>query len=311
MATKSSFPLIRGRKLRVTRLDGCGNPAIGNDASAVTGGFVSVAATAQITQAEAIEVTNANGKVCARDPGSPEFNGYQLEITFCDVQPCIFEMITGQPPVKDVNGEVVGFKMNSSIDQSAQAFALEIWAGVPGVACGPSATGDAESSGYILFPYISSGTIGDFTVENAATNFVITGASTKDGNNWGAGPYEPVPGADGNPARLPELLDSDDHLYVSYTTVPSPDETNGCVPLTALTPIAITGVAAGTPGNFIPLNANPPKDLAALSADPAVGIGGTAVPTAAWTPGQFVELGDKSDAYWSGTAWMAGVAPAP
>jgi hypothetical protein len=309
MASKNSYPLIRGRQMRVTRLDGCGNPMVGPGNTAVTEGFVSVAATAQTTEAEAIEVTNANGKICARDPGSPEFNGYSVDITFCDVQPCVFEIMTGQKPVKDALGDTVGFKMNSSIDQSAQAFALEIWAGVPGVAC---STQGGASSGYILFPYITSGTVGDFTVENAAINFAVTGAMTKDGNNWGAGPYTPVPGADGTtPARLPERLDTDDHLYVVWTPIPPPEPTDGCVELVAPTPIDITGVTAGKPGSFVPGNADLPASLAALKAHAVVGDAGTSKPTVAWLNGEYVVLGDRTHAHWNGTAWAAGASTAP
>lgn len=237
MASRNSFPLIRGRRMRVTRLDGCGNIDTTTDptgAMVVTDGFVSVAATAQITEAEAIEVTNANGKICARDPGSPDFNGYALEITFCDVQPCTFEIMTGQDPVVDAAGQTIGFKMNSSVDQTAKAFALEIWAGVPGEACTTTGGG---SYGYVLFPFIGAGTVGDFTIENAAINFVVSGANTKDGNVWAQGPYdvlmEDVAGTP-TPGPLPDPLDANDHLYVVYTELEPPEITDGCVALPAL-----------------------------------------------------------------------------
>jgi len=307
MATKNNYSLIRGRRMRVTRLDGCGQPIYGAESSqAVTDGFVSIAFTAQTTEAEEIIITNANGQTCARDAGSPEFNGYQLEITFCGVQPCIFEMITGQPPVTDYQGDTVGFKMNTAIDQSSSAFALEVWAGVPGVEC---TTGGGGSYGYILVPFVSSGVVGDFTIENGAVNFVVNGASTKDGNGWGAGPYDVVPDLAGAPAQLPIPLDKDDHLYVVWTPVNPPEVTDGCVPVVAPDPIPLTGVTAGEPGTWAPANGTVPADLTALKADPVVGDMGTAKPTTAWTVGQYVDLGDNSDAYWDGTAWQAGVAP--
>ena len=193
MATKDNYSLIRGRRMRVTALDGCGVP---QGEYAVTDGFISVAFTAQTTEAEPIEITNANGDICARDPGQAKFNGYQLELTFCGVLPCVFEMITGQPPVLDAGGATVGFKMNSKIAQDASGFALEVWAGVPGVACDP-VTGGAGSFGYVLVPFVSQGVIGDFTIENGAVNFVVSGASTKDGNGWGVGPYDVVDDATG------------------------------------------------------------------------------------------------------------------
>ena len=73
MANPKSFPLVRGRTMRVTKTDGCCAPAYGPDNQVVTDGFVSVALTANITDAEEITVVNANGKTCVRDPGCAEF----------------------------------------------------------------------------------------------------------------------------------------------------------------------------------------------------------------------------------------------
>jgi len=311
MATKNDYTLIRGRRMRVTRLDGCGRPVTGEEGMAVSEGFISVGFTAQTTEAEEITVTTAGGKTCARDPGSPEFNGYQLEITFCGVQACIIEMLTGQPPVHDAIGDVVGFKMNSSVDTTTRAFALELWAGVPGVECAPDSDDTSGSFGYILVPFVTPGVVGDFSVENAAINFVVSGASTKDGNGWGAGPYEVVPGVDGACTVLPEPLDGDDHLYVVWTSCAPPDETDGCLEIPAPPAIAIEGVTAGTPGSFVPANANVPANLAALQADPVIGDSGSNKPTAMWDTGQFILLGDGSSASWNGTEWVEGAAPEP
>lgn len=74
--------------------------------------------------------------------------------------------------------------------------------------------------------------------------------------------------------------------------------------------VPITGVTAGTPGAFTPTGATLPANLAALTSDPVVGVGGTSAPTTAWTVGQYVLLADASSAYWDGSAWVAGAAPA-
>ena len=175
----------------------------------VTDGFVSVALTANINEPEEIVVTNANGKTCVRDPGCPEFQGYGVEITFCEVSPCLFSLVTGQPSVLDANGEVVGFRMNSGISSAAPGFALEVWMGVPGVAC----SGEAGAFGYLLLPCLQGGVIGDFTIENAAITFTVTGAITKDGNGWGVGPYDVVARRRRRRRpRCPTPLDPDDHL---------------------------------------------------------------------------------------------------
>lgn len=237
MAT-NSFPLVRGRTMRVTQTDGCCTPAYGaEDGMVVTDGFVSVALTANINEPEEIIITNANGKTCVRDAGCAEFQGYSVEITFCEVTPCLFSLVTGQPSVVNSAGEIVGFRMNSAISGCDSGFALEVWMGVPGVAC----SGEAGGFGYLLLPCLQGGVIGDFTIENAAITFTITGAATKAGNGWGVGPYSVVEDGLGAAAPLPSPLDPDDHLYVSFTTVPPPEETDGCtaVPAAPL-PLAAT-----------------------------------------------------------------------
>lgn len=76
----------------------------------------------------------------------------------------------------------------------------------------------------------------------------------------------------------------------------------------AVTPLGTVGMAtsavAGAPGSFEPAGSTIPSDLAALQASSI-----TASPATAWTTGQYVDLGDASDAHWNGTAWVAGIAP--
>ena len=74
--------------------------------------------------------------------------------------------------------------------------------------------------------------------------------------------------------------------------------------------VEITGVTAGTPGSYVPAAATPPTSLVALKGHAVIGDSGTAKPGAAWTVGQSIVLGDSSSAYWNGTAWAEGTAPA-
>lgn len=72
----------------------------------------------------------------------------------------------------------------------------------------------------------------------------------------------------------------------------------------AVTPLGgmvATGASAGAPGSFTPVGATVPADLASLASV-------IATPTAKWTTGQHVVLGDSSKAFWNGTAWVAGTA---
>jgi hypothetical protein len=195
MASNKRFPLVRGRVARATRLDSCGRIADRACTSITTEGIVTIALTANIDEGEDINVVNMAGRTCAKDEADPTFNGYGVAITFCDVDPQLYAMMTNQSVVYDLTGTAVGFRVNSKVKTGDANFALEVWSNVPGVACDdPNAAG---SFGYTLLPFIKGGVLGDFTFENAAVSFTLTNAATKDGTAWGKGPYNVVPSVGG------------------------------------------------------------------------------------------------------------------
>jgi hypothetical protein len=181
--------------MRATRLDSCGRIADRACSAITTSGFVSVALTANIDEGDEISVVNAGGETCVRDAASPSFTGYGVAITFCDVNPELYAMLTNQSVVFDNLGDAVGFRVNSRVKTSDANFALEVWSNVPGVVCDdPNAAG---SYGYTLLPFVSGGVLGDFTIENGAVTFTLQNAATKDGTGWGQGPYNVVPSSGG------------------------------------------------------------------------------------------------------------------
>lgn len=247
---------VRGRVLRVTRLDSCGRVVYGPDSVVTSTGFVSVAYTANIDDGEEINLPNANGDRCVYVPAKPSFLGYTAEITFCNVDPDLFAMMTGQRVVTDAFGDVVGFTMDTSVSADDSAFALEVWAG------SPSASGCEEGSagtfGYILLPFLQGGVVGDFTIENAEVTFTISNAATRDGNAWGVGPYDVVLDISSLPAPLPDPLTTTDHLYFIQTGVAPPEAQCGARPL--LDPDAepltdVDAVATGLSVDFDPVPA--------------------------------------------------------
>lgn len=70
-------------------------------------------------------------------------------------------------------------------------------------------------------------------------------------------------------------------------------------PLGTVSGTPATGATAGTPGSFTPSGSTTPANLAAMSSV-------TASPATAWTTGKYVVLGDATEAYWNGTAWVSG-----
>ena len=290
------FSLVRGRALRVSKLDGCGRVQNGSRSQVTTEGFISVGLTANTEEGETISVTNAAGKVCILDEPSPSFTGYSIEVAFCGVDPELFALMTGQKVVLNADGtDAIGFRMNSGISLAGSGFALELWSNVPVAACDSSG---GSSYGYFLVPFVQGGVLGDFTVENGAINFTLSGATSKDGNEWGVGPYDVIRDASNAAAPLGEVLDSKDHLHMQLTTVPPPAPSCGAVALG----VPATGADAGSPATLSPANSYPPADLA----DAQTGF--TATPATAWTAGQYVTLEDGSQAHWNGTTWVAGPA---
>src|SRR4051812_47842942 len=122
--------LIRGRALRATRLDGCGEPVLGPDSVVVTKGFISVALTANSNAGTAIQVDNANGERMVDEPPVPRFTNYTAELTFVNVDPALLTLMSGMPVVVDADDNIVGFDQDDEVDVEAVAFALELWTGV-------------------------------------------------------------------------------------------------------------------------------------------------------------------------------------
>src|SRR6478752_3223915 len=177
MPTKP-LTLVRGRVIRVTRQDACGRPVYGEDSVATSKGFVTAAFTANTIETDEINVTNAAGERCVYEPAESSLASYSLEVTFCEVDPELFSIITGYDTVTDFLGNVVGFDVDTSVSLTAQSFAFELWTGAnAGDACSdPNAAGNF---GYVLSPFLKGGIVGDFTVENNAVTFTLSGATTR------------------------------------------------------------------------------------------------------------------------------------
>lgn len=246
MGKSNPRSFLRGRRIRVTRLDECFRPVYGEDSVAVTKGFVSVAYTANTIDSDEINQTNASGEVCIYEPSQPSLTGYGVEIVFCEVDPEVFSLITGQEVYLDEDGNAIGFSVGTDIDIADSRFAFELWMGTKGsdTCSDPTAQGNY---GYLLLPALQGGIVGGFTVENGAVNFTITGATTRDGNQWGKGPFN-VMMVGGQPAPLLTALNPKKHLLLIGTTVAPPEPYAGTRPLLDpdATPITAVVAAEGT-----------------------------------------------------------------
>jgi len=221
------FNIVRGRVMRVTYLDECGEiPLIGDPPPScevvVSDGLISVAMTAEIEAGETIRDRNWAGALCTTDRTPDEFLYWNVEITFCQVDPALISLLTGAPMELD-GTDAVGFRTREGSEDTHVA--IEMWTGTTPVVCAP---GEDPTLGYTLLPHVMGGRVGDLTIENGRADFVVGGAYTKCGQGWGVGPYDVI----GDPAGpLDVAIAEGEHHLLRTTTVAAPSADCDCLSL--------------------------------------------------------------------------------
>lgn len=233
MGTKS-FPVLRGRRLRVTKLDSCGRAPVAStpDVVAITKGFISVSMSSETEDGTETIQRNASGEICINEQDPGQLKRITVEAEFCGVDPAVLTLMSAAEQYEGYGDDVIGI-VEGSVPLDGN-FALELWLGIPGGSC--DVAGDSSRPyGYVLLPFVSEGIIGDITVNGTdAINFTVTGMFTKDGTSWGVGPYAVLHDADGVPAALPSPLTATDHRLLIQTTVAPPEPVEGLVAMPQL-----------------------------------------------------------------------------
>lgn len=249
MARQRDTGLYRSKRMRATLVDLAGRPVYGPESVVVTSGQITTTFTPNVEEGEAIAQPNGNGDTCLNIPATPTYSGHSVEATFCKVDFALFELLTGSPVVRNDDGTIVGIKQGTKVDLSNVNFALELWTGAQ--IDGTPRTGAEGAWGYILAPFLSGGTLGDITVENAAITFTVTGMQTKNGAAWAKGPYN-VDLVGGVAAPLNEALDNKDHLLtITVEIAPPADTQSGFQALLDRTDPALTSITATVTGDDV------------------------------------------------------------
>lgn len=290
MATKV-LKSIKGRALRITRLDECGAPVPGPCSTIVSHSFVSVTLSAEVESGEEQSQKNAWGEYCVNDKDPDITKWVNTSIVLCEIHPDILDVIGGANPVI-VGGDTVGVTFGPQAPTAA--FAIEVWTKKSGSgACGD---GGVLEWGYFVVPWIRNGRIdGDVTIENAPLNLTLVGEGIGASGDWGVGPYTPPPfGTFAFPAG--------DLWGMGVTAVQPPEPTNGCAPL-AIGGADPSAVEAGDEFPADPaITASDAPNAALLESQGYLTTG------AAWATGEFFSVGEFQF-YWNGTAWQPGDAP--
>ena len=250
--------VVRAPAARVTRLGPCGEILETACAYATTESFVDVTLAKVYQDRQDALQLNANGDICVDKPKAPILRWYEVTITFCQVDPELFNIVSAEPLILDDSlvPEAVGW---CTLPNSASSsnFALEFWTGTEDEGC------DDEDTiyGYGILPRVTQGTIGDVTIANGVINFTVN-AITRPGNQWGTGPYNVIINETGVNAGLPAPLlvaiDPTAHKCFQWTKLAPPEGACGCqsLPAPAFAVAPTSGAAAVARVATFPLDAN-------------------------------------------------------
>lgn len=225
------YAQVRGSVIRVTRLDACGNIVPGASAVVVSKRISSVTIDEVTEEGTNIRERNFGDELCVVDDSYTSIIGYTAAIALCGVDPDLITLMTGQPLVRNAAGDVVGFDAKTDIDLGSFGFAVEVWSKIAGQACDASGN---RKWGYTPFPFLKGGRLGGFSFENGAVQFTVSGAQTRDGNQWGVGPFDVDRDEDGVPAPMFEPLDPNTHWRNIVVTLDPPEASCGAFALASV-----------------------------------------------------------------------------
>lgn len=221
MATKK-LTSLKGRVIRLTRLDDCGVPVVGACSTIVSAGFISVEFTPNIESGEEYTQKNAWGDFCIQEKDRDRWKWVDTAISLCEVDPDILDLVGGGTSL--LNAETSPDTIGSSFGEngSLEAFALEVWTKQAGTAC---VGGDPEW-GYFVAPFNTNGAMdGSVNIENGTMTVSLKGEAQKAPSDWGTGPYSD------NPLLASAGFPTGDFFAIVRTTVQPPAVTAGCVAL--------------------------------------------------------------------------------
>lgn len=216
---------IKGRIIRVMKLDTCGNIVTGSGSSMVVAdGFISVKNSPQYEDGTEFVKKRADGFLCVnqKDPG--QLKRVQLESVFCVLDPDLRVMMDGARLLQ--SGGVTGNGAVFTDALNTNRFSLEIWQNVAGRnAC--NAAGQQQYV-YWFYPNLGNPQVQDFTAENDAMEWHETMESLGVGTSWGAYPTAAPP----NTYLGGNALQAGDHYGYYITTTAPPTASCGAVTVT-------------------------------------------------------------------------------
>lgn len=206
------FTPIRGRRVRVTELDECGQIDLAG-AFVVSEGFITVTLSAQNETGDEYVQKNAHGALCVNERNPDVLKRLNVSVDWCQVDPDVINLITGFPVELD-GSDPVGFRIAEG--PYTARFAMEVWTDLAGNVCDEDGN---KCYGYVLLPLITGAAIaGDVVFQNQNATFQTAGY-TEGHSGWGVGPWNVI----GSPAGpLDQAIADDEHALIRTTCVAPP-----------------------------------------------------------------------------------------
>lgn len=213
---------IKGRVIRVMKLDVCGNVVSGASSSMVVAdGFISVKSTPQYEDGTEFIKKRADGLLCVnqKDPG--QLKRVELEAVFCVIDPDLRVIMDATRLLTTGSTTGTGGVMTDAL--VSNRFSLEIWQNVAGRnAC--NALGQQQYV-YWAYPNLGNSQILDFTVGNEALEWHEKMESASSGSFWGTFPTTLPPSGYLNGSSFV----AGDHFGWNITTIAPPTASCGAV----------------------------------------------------------------------------------
>jgi hypothetical protein len=213
---------IKGKVVRLTRLDECGDVVEGSCTTVVSDCFVSVTMTGEIEEGDEYLQKNAWGDFCINDKDVDRIKRVNVMIEFAEINPDALDIIANAQPVIS-SGDTIGSTFGPNTQ--SESFALEVWTKRTNP---ENCDATSPEYGYFLVPFVKNGRIdGDVLIENGALTVSVMGQAFEAPASWDEGPYAENPFVESFPAG--------DFFGMVVTTVQPPSVTDGCIAYVAPT----------------------------------------------------------------------------
>lgn len=214
MATKL-LKSVKGRRIRITRLDANGAKVVGACSSVVTDGFVSVTLSNELEAGQEYSQKNAWGDFCVNEKDGDLIKWVNVGVQLCNVDPNLMDIIGGAHIVT-ASTNTIGATFGSTL--TTAGFGIEVWTR-------NAQTGIASPIewGYFVVPWCKNGQLdGDLSITNEVLNVSLKAEGYPAPASWGVGPYSD------NPLLMTGGFPTGDLWGVVTTTVQPPAITTGC-----------------------------------------------------------------------------------